>query len=898
MAGGQDATKKHLSVITVGCMEPVSQIHIPAKKLWFPPVPERRISDHVSLTWRHHVRTFEFAKIPQGSPEWAILETIVDELGEWMRKGNELHWTLPPDTRETLIPMLTVPGCFTTILYEEAEDGTGIFPVGFTAMTVDKQHIHDFEKIPAEWQEEKIARLFRFYVSDKARKIGDDRPAYVMLMENALENAVNAGCEAVVCKNIIPTPENPGHPWWLKAGAALQKWFQPSDHLEVDEFHPSPGTVVRTPMAWCRWPGTSDDWKELHDDYVAKYADRDKAWECSIAPVCALLTQQEQHVLVIGPHGKDHLHLAAKFPGNHFFTPIDRETQGVEPLTNVNGVDLASHEGQFDQIFACDISLDEAMALVPWLKEDGFFHYRIQAEALSPEDTKARFEAEGLRVLSCAARDLSDSARESASRRVLDLAAEKVPEGGVVKIKEISSREIDDSSIIGIVQYPHENGSFREAFVYAGQVRTIAPVMEYLDHEGEQVVAVRVGPWPVAGGMNVSSPLDGSLAVPWGNGGILRVDYDPKADDMGNLAYKVANTLEERTGIPIEDIKDEEIKLDRINVRVPRGRDFGGVVVSIPVSISVPVEVKTHTSYLNLISQCTTNFVRQNDFTKVCETTGMSEPELENDVAALCIERGHDPGEWLGDRIPLRIQRTDGITVDSAEEVLNPQIYRPFGAPVSGPAKVYRRMEGIFAEYNSKGKIINTIPLQYVLKKEPEDPLTPRHSTNAVSVLPVMRARDADGNERIYAGIEMIESPVAQQYFGTAWLASVPTFDLPEFPQASGQERELAAMAFASSELESKHNLVLLDVLKAVGPAYFPLRRIDPTNILPCIAEVSAESLKKSGLKIVPLDDLLEHLKNIKCGNLRLSVKRASHAWGLLHELCARRRAEIRGKQA
>lgn len=246
----------------------------------------------------------------------------------------------------------------------------------------------------------------------------------------------------------------------------------------------------------------------------------------------------------------------------------------------------------------------------------------------------------------------------------------------------------------------------------------------------------------------------------------------------------------------------------------------------------------------------------------------MFDSRLETNIYKIHLQHQLHVGVWIGANVNLKDQRVD-------VERASAGILAPKGNPAfervdsDEPGQFLDLREGEFVEYDSGGNEVGTAKLEYV---------TPRpFSDNTTAVLPVAKV---DGE--VLVGVESRDLPAPQIRMGSAEHITIPCFRLDrstsDLKQAQGEARARLLIEFG---LEVRGT-------EPLGGKFFPSPGVVPELVYPIIAEVDLESSSpqdhQSGLKWIPMKELLENHSMVRDGHLLTALFRGAHALGLMKD--------------
>ena len=248
---------------------------------------------------------------------------------------------------------------------------------------------------------------------------------------------------------------------------------------------------------------------------------------------------------------------------------------------------------------------------------------------------------------------------------------------------------------------------------------------------------------------------------------------------------------------------------------------------------------------------------------RAAQVGGLPDARLELNAHELLLEKGRDPGPWIGEALELAdAGRPPRATTMRELDRRPPRRRFERTADRAGLPFLDVRCR-IFEERDAAGAVVFARPRELVLPRP--------FGTNTVSVAPLWR-HGAD----ILIGLDDDDLPAAQSFTGNSALLVAPAWRVG---------RDLASMtparAWVCERLKGEYGLSLGAVGDLGGP-YHPSAGLTPEIVYPLAVEVTGWDGSGRELHWVTLADAIAHRASLRDGHLRIAVLRAAHALGVL----------------
>ncbi len=250
---------------------------------------------------------------------------------------------------------------------------------------------------------------------------------------------------------------------------------------------------------------------------------------------------------------------------------------------------------------------------------------------------------------------------------------------------------------------------------------------------------------------------------------------------------------------------------------------------------------------------------------RAAQVGGLPDARLELHTYDLLLELGLDPGEWIGEAIPLALAASPPPATPLAALLSRPRrrAFRP--APPGEGAGFLELVAAEFVELDAGGAPLGARVLERVVPA--------RHALDTLAA--AVLVRDAAG--RVLLGVEDDDRPAAQAFEGHSELLSTPAWRLPR--EVRGIER---ARAWLAERLREDHGVEVAAV-RELGGRYHPSAGVTAERVHPLAVEVRAVAPSpRAPLAWVPLEALVAGRQALRDGHLRIAALRAAHALGLL----------------
>lgn len=514
--------------------------------------------------------------------------------------------------------------------------------------------------------------------------------------------------------------------------------------------------------------------------------------------------------------------------------------------------------------FMCFMEDEDSCCLKPGHKDPANF--------LRQEDFEKIFRSRGFRILSSSSEQGTNSSMaffdEQGNQIQLPAAhyrmiTQKVSAEKSVELVQETARVIDDSEYLKVLRYQSKDGNVREIVKHLRDRFDL--VLWFEDKQGNIQVMERVSyPRPIT--ITGSPPFNQESL-----GGFM-------GDVSGRLSLSEAKetSIENACRAFLEDqgIHAEEFgELRPEDFYFSAPRDYDDVLRSLPVRIEPP-SGSQEKSGRNHWSKKELRPVDARQLLRACHSGGMTNARFEREVYRLLISQGKSLGPWTGNSgnpLELEAQESSNFREENIPDLCTPPQHIAFQLLSKGPLKRYEIVRGTFVERSAKGEEIRRFERDYARRQE-----SSKVSTNAGTVLPAVRIKKPDGTDEVYVGVDLQDSPVAQEQMGSSRIGTAITTDFPEdVTSFKAAEARLRTVLQDRYGLESK-------AFTRLGEEYFCSSSIAARRMSPYAVEVTAESAAASDLKFVPIRELLANIKDLKDGNLITLIYRAAHALGYL----------------
>lgn len=244
---------------------------------------------------------------------------------------------------------------------------------------------------------------------------------------------------------------------------------------------------------------------------------------------------------------------------------------------------------------------------------------------------------------------------------------------------------------------------------------------------------------------------------------------------------------------------------------------------------------------------------------------------LERKIYELLVENRIECGPWISERMQLRTQTNNSLTIKSLAEVLQGearQIFRRAEDQRPRFLKAYRRE---FVEYTADNSVRNSRELEYV---EPEP--SSGYSHQSLSLLPIARVRGANGKEEVVIGLETVDLPAVQEKTGTSRFITIPTARIPNSARTMDEVER-----FGQEILAREHGQSIRQVCP-LGGKYVVSPGVTPEVIYPLLVEVNIAQSDSGTLVWVPLREFITLNLDVRSAQLLTSSYRALHMLGEL----------------
>jgi hypothetical protein len=243
-----------------------------------------------------------------------------------------------------------------------------------------------------------------------------------------------------------------------------------------------------------------------------------------------------------------------------------------------------------------------------------------------------------------------------------------------------------------------------------------------------------------------------------------------------------------------------------------------------------------------------------------------SDARLERKVYQLLLEFGLPFGAWIGEPVSL-IQQKNIVPSLGLSELTAIRVPRRFERATKEEPAELRVIRREFDEECRGQNVPRKRILEYV------EPSAERGlSHQSITILPIAKVQDRNGERQIVVGLELVDLPAVQEKTGSPRLATIPTVRVPKsietFPDA---------LEFGRSSFNHMYGERSLRQTVALGGKYFVSPGITPEVVYPLLAEVNFANADHNRLTWVALNELLDYLPNLYCAQLITSAYRAAH---------------------
>lgn len=239
---------------------------------------------------------------------------------------------------------------------------------------------------------------------------------------------------------------------------------------------------------------------------------------------------------------------------------------------------------------------------------------------------------------------------------------------------------------------------------------------------------------------------------------------------------------------------------------------------------------------------------------------GLPNARVELNIYHLLLDRGLDPGAWIGEAIDP-VEAGPCASVPMAEVLARPR-RRSFRKAEAADSPGFLQLRcRRFIERDAGGAIIAEKDLEFAA------PTRLSHRTAALALL--WRCGDT-----VFLGLDDDDLPAAQCFTGHSELLVTPAWRLPR--EIEGRRR---ARAWLRDRLREGYGLSAGRFWELGGP-YYPSPGASPERVSPMAVEVTGQEAGRGPLLWVKLEEVIAARRRLRDGHLLALSFRAAHALG------------------
>jgi SAM-dependent methyltransferase len=331
----------------------------------------------------------------------------------------------------------------------------------------------------------------------------------------------------------------------------------------------------------------------------------------------------------------------------------------------------------------------------------------------------------------------------------------------------------------------------------------------------------------------------------------------------GALGRTVEELLARFPGIGAEGIRRVEVGAEHYPSPGGLQELVRSVLVEIaPVAVEAPLENTSGFSTSGVLRA-----IEARQLLRAAAVGALPEARLELATYELCLRRGLDPGDWIGESLtlgPARVGRAASLD-RPAERTHRRAFERASGA--ESPRFLELRA-AVFVERDANGAEV---------ARQERELVEPRAPLGTVTVAVALLAR-AEGE--VLIGLDDDDRPAAQCFTGHSELWVAPAWRLPRAVRGVA-----AARGWIRERIAERHGVCTGEIFE-LGGRYHPSPGVTTEVVYPIAVEALEERAAPAPLVWVPLRDLVAARATIRDGHLRIVALRAAHALGLLCAPC------------
>jgi len=430
------------------------------------------------------------------------------------------------------------------------------------------------------------------------------------------------------------------------------------------------------------------------------------------------------------------------------------------------------------------------------------------------------------------------------------IVGEKVADDDGVELVETTSASLPTPDFLRLTAHRHKvSGHVYELVERPHQTIDILP---WFENENQIfVLAKKDFPRPI-----VNACLDQSRLWRASHSGFLTEPISAIVDsDL--MKTEVVRILRERAGLEESEIISSA---EPFNYYTSPG-GINELVMSCSVQISARSSFDN--PFPNYTSFQSAGSVREMDAQQVLRAShvgGMFDARLEINIYRLFQESGRNVGPWIGAPIKLVEQ---GSAVVTEPGVLSTEETKAFaeGTSLDEGSTFLDVRKGTFAEKNSVGQVISSVPFEYVIPKT--------LSFSSVVAIPLIKLKQG-----ILIGLEVRDLPAVQAFSGRSRIITTPAWRLPK------TINHLSEVSGFVQEAMKQHFKISVRGIWELGGAYFTSPGVTPEVVYPFAVEVEASEAKESSLRFIELEEIKSQMNLISDAHLMIAAYRLIHALG------------------
>jgi SAM-dependent methyltransferase len=251
-------------------------------------------------------------------------------------------------------------------------------------------------------------------------------------------------------------------------------------------------------------------------------------------------------------------------------------------------------------------------------------------------------------------------------------------------------------------------------------------------------------------------------------------------------------------------------------------------------------------------------------FLRAGQVGGICDNRLEMNIYDLMFLNQLPPDPWIGadyEENEINQETFDKVIVMQAEKlVLQDSSITVSFRKIVKEHEFLKTESVLISETDKNGNILSGQRYDYVKPS--------KLSLRTISVLPYFSF-----GKKLFVGIELRRLPAPFISEGVSEIFTTAAFRLPvENAEAGKQEK------FVIARIEKEFQLRIKNLLP-LGGAYYPSPAVTPEAVAVYAAPTDNESLQKSGLTYIALDDLIENRYQLRDGHLLVAAFRLHHCY-------------------